>query len=160
NNLLNYMFSGKPLSAQLTVNADKINLNDWMGVSEDTTATDGSAPFVVPKNLDIVIHAKADKVNYDKIEIDNLGGSLSVRNEEVRLNDIHGNALDGSITINGTYSTRESKTNPAILMSYSVDKVDIQKTFYAFNTVQKLMPVGKFLAGKLRSEEHTSELQS
>jgi 5S rRNA maturation endonuclease (ribonuclease M5) len=29
--------------------------------------------------------------------------------------------------------------------------VDIQKTFYALNTVQKLMPVGKFLAGKLSS---------
>jgi hypothetical protein len=36
-------------------------------------------------------------------------------------------------------------------MSYNVDKVDIQKTFYVFNTVQKLMPVGKFLAGKLSS---------
>jgi hypothetical protein len=32
-----------------------------------------------------------------------------------------------------------------------VDRVDIQKAFYAFNTVQKLMPIGKFLAGKLTS---------
>ena len=38
NNLLNYMFSGKPLSADFTLNADKINLNDWMGVAADTTA--------------------------------------------------------------------------------------------------------------------------
>ena len=36
-------------------------------------------------------------------------------------------------------------------MNYAVDKVDIQKAFYAFNTVQKLMPIGKFLAGKLTS---------
>ena len=150
-NLLNYLFSGKPLSAQLAVNADKINLNDWMGVDEDSTVTDASAPFVVPKNLDVVINAKVDKVDYDKVEIDNLAGSLSVKNEEIKLNNIHGNALDGSITINGTYSTLESKTKPAILMSYAVDKVDIQKTFYAFNTVQKLMPIGKFLAGKLTS---------
>ena len=150
-NLLNYLFSGKPLSAQLAVNADKINLNDWMGVSEDTTAADASAPFVVPKNLDVVINAKVDRVDYDKVQIDNLSGNLLVKNEEVKLNNIHGNALDGSITINGTYSTLENKTKPAITMSYAVDKVDIQKTFYAFNTVQKLMPIGKFLAGKLTS---------
>jgi hypothetical protein len=36
-------------------------------------------------------------------------------------------------------------------MSYDVAQVDVQKTFYAFNTAQKLMPIGKFLAGKLTS---------
>ncbi|MEO9022129.1 MAG: AsmA-like C-terminal region-containing protein, partial [Ginsengibacter sp.] len=151
NNLLNYLFSGKPLSATLAVKADRINLNDWMGVSEDTTSADASPPFKVPANLDVVLDAKVDKVIYDNVGIDDLAGSLLVKNEEVKLNNIHGKALDGSLMINGTYSTRESKTKPAIAMSYAVDKVDIQKTFYAFNTVQKLMPIGKFLSGKLTS---------
>jgi hypothetical protein len=30
--------------------------------------------------------------------------------------------------------------------------VDVQKAFYAYNTVQKLMPLGRFLAGKLNSQ--------
>jgi hypothetical protein len=33
-----------------------------------------------------------------------------------------------------------------------VQNLDIQKTFMAFNTVQKLMPVGQFIAGKLTSK--------
>ncbi|MDT9115873.1 AsmA-like C-terminal region-containing protein, partial [Escherichia coli] len=37
-------------------------------------------------------------------------------------------------------------------LSYEVKDVDIQKTFFAFNTVQKLMPIGQFLAGKLNSQ--------
>ncbi len=152
NNLLNYVFSGKPLSADFTLNADKINLNDWMGVSADTTAaTPAAAPFVVPGNLDIVLNTKVDQLDYDKIAIKNLTGSLQVQDEKVKLNNIRGDALDGSITINGSYSTKENKEKPAIAMSYEVDKVDIQKTFYAFNTVQKLMPIGKFLGGKLTS---------
>ncbi len=152
NNLLNYMFSGKPLSANLTVNADKINLNDWMGVSEDTTATNpASAPFVVPSNLDVVLNTKVDQLDYDKLDIKNLTGSLLINDGTVKLNNIKGNALDGTITMIGSYSTKEDKKKPAISMSYNVDKVDIQKTFYAFNTVQKLMPIGKFLAGKLTS---------
>lgn len=153
NNLLSYLLSGKPLRADLTINADKVNLNDWMGVSADTTiaAGNGSAPFAVPANLDINLDTKIDRLLYDKIDIQNLTGSLKVADEAVKLNNISGNALEGTIKINGLYSTKESKTNPAIAMSYDVAGVDIQKTFYAFNTAQKLMPIGKFLAGKLTS---------
>lgn len=151
NNLLNYLFSGKPLSADLTVNADKIKLNDWMGTSDDTATTAASAAFVVPSNLNVKLNTKVDEVVYDKLDIKNLNGSLLINDETVKLNNVHGDALDGSISINGSYSTKENKTQPAITMAYDVNQVDIQKTFYAFNTVQKLMPVGKFLAGKLTS---------
>ena len=152
NNLLSYLLSGKPLSANFTVNADKVNLNDWIGVSADTNATGAAAkPFVVPANLDIILNTKIDNLRYDKIDIQNLSGALQVKDEAVKLNNVNGFALDGVIKINGSYSTKESKTKPAIAMSYDVAQVDIQKTFYAFNTVQRLMPIGKYLAGKLTS---------
>ena len=152
NNLLSYLLNGKPLSADLTVNADKVNLNDWIGVSADTNATGAAAkPFVVPANLDIVLNTKIDNLMYDKIDIQNLSGALQIKDEAVKLNNVNGFALDGVIKINGSYSTKESKTKPAIAMSYDVEQVDIQKTFYAFNAAQKLMPIGKFLAGKLTS---------
>ncbi len=153
NNLLSYLLSGKALSANLTVNADKINLNDWLGVSADTGAkgSGSSAPFVVPNNLDIVLNTRIDRLLYDKVDIQNLSGAVQVKDEAVVLNNVSGNAMDGKIKINGSYSTKESKTKPAIAMSYDVAGVDIQKTFYAFNTAQKLMPIGKYLAGKLTS---------
>ena len=153
NNLLSYLLSDKPLRADLTLNADKVNLNDWMGVTADTVTSAGnrSAPFAVPANLDIILATKIDRLIYDKIDIQNLTGSLKVADEAVKLNNVSGNALDGTIKINGSYSTKESKAKPLIAMSYDVAGVDIQKTFYAFNTAQKLMPIGKFLAGKLTS---------
>ncbi len=153
NNLLSYLLSGKPLRADLSISADKINLNDWMGVAADTTtsATNGSAPFAVPANLDISLNTKVDRLLYDKVDIQNLTGGLQVEDEAVKLNNISGNALDGTIKINGSYSTKENKAKPVIAMSYDVAGVDIQKTFYTFNTAQKLMPIGKFLAGKLTS---------
>ncbi len=152
NNLLSYLLSGKPLSANLNVNADKINLNDWMRVSADTAATGpADAPFVVPGNLDISLTTKIDNLKYDKIDISNLTGALLIEDETVRLTNVSGDAMDGKMTINGSYSTKADKTKPAISMSYDVKQVDIQKTFYAFNTAQKLMPIGKYLAGKLTS---------
>jgi hypothetical protein len=154
NNLLNYMLQNKPLNASLVVNADHINLNDWMGTSVDTTSkgTAAAAPFAVPANLDVLIVSKVDKVRYDELDISNLSGALSINDETVTIADVKGNALDGNIMINGTYSTKQSKTKPDISLAYNVDKVDVQKTFKAFNTVQALMPIGKFIAGKLTSQ--------
>ncbi len=154
NNLLNYMLQSKPLNAVLNVSADNINLNDWMGTSTDTVAAKGpaAAPFAVPANLNVLVNTKVDKVHYDKLDITNLTGSLKVNDETVTMADVKGNALDGSIMINGTYSTKTSKAKPAISLMYNVDKVDVQKTFNAFNTVQALMPIGKYIAGKLTSQ--------
>ena len=152
NNLLNYALDNKPLNAVFNFDADNVNLNDWMGTSADTVAKGAAAaPFAVPDNLDVIVNTKVNKVHYDKVDITNLTGIMKVNDEKVTLQNIQGNALDGSVAISGTYSTKESKTKPDISLMYNVDKVDVQKTFAAFNTVQKLMPIGKFIAGKMTS---------
>jgi len=55
------------------------------------------------------------------------------------------------MAVGGSYSTKNSKTHPAISLSYDMEGVDIQQTFLAFNTVQKLMPVAQFVSGKISS---------
>ncbi|MBS1669181.1 MAG: hypothetical protein JST58_17535 [Bacteroidetes bacterium] len=152
-NLLPYVLKNKTLSGTATVKADQMNLNDWMGTSTDTSAKSSasSAAFAVPANIDFTINAGVDKVHYDKVDMQNLSGQLIIKDETVTLNNIKTNALDGSIGINGTYSTKESKTKPSISLAYDVKDLDVQKTFNAFNTVQKLMPIGKFIAGKISS---------
>ncbi|MBC7627295.1 AsmA-like C-terminal region-containing protein [Ferruginibacter sp.] len=153
NNLLNYMLQGKPLNASLNLNADNINLNNWMGTSADTTTKGpAAAPFAVPANLNILVTTNVDKLQYDKVEITGLLGSLKINDETVTVANVKGNALDGAVMMNGTYSTKVSKTKPGIVLVYNVDKVDVQKTFAAFNTIQVLVPIGKFIAGKLTSQ--------
>jgi hypothetical protein len=152
-NLLGYALKDQALSGKLNVKADKLNLNDWMGVSTDTTATTASsAPFAVPSNIQFVINSNVDEVVYDKLTIQNLSGSMQIADETVKLTNIKGDALDGTMLINGSYSTKLSKKQPDVSLAYDVKGLDVQKTFYAFNTVQKLMPAGKFIAGKLTSQ--------
>jgi hypothetical protein len=111
-----------------------------------------SGPFLVPSNIAVTINAKADEVKYDKVIYSNIKGTLFMNDETIHLQQIHANALDGNMAFTGSYSTRLNKQNPQIQLSYDIKEVDIQKTFLAFNTVQKLMPIGKFLAGKLSSQ--------
>lgn len=152
NNLMSYLFAGKALDADLTLNAGKINLNDWMGLTGDTSTSSATADvFIVPSNLRVTLNTKADEVNYDNLVIKNLAGAVRVDDQTVKLSNIHGDALGGQISIAGSYSTKQDKQHPEIEMSYTIDKVDIEKTFTTFNTAQKLMPIGKFLSGKLSS---------
>ena len=154
NNLLGYILKDQKLDGSLTVKADHINLDDWMAVSTDTavSSTEDSKPFAVPSNIQFVVNTTVDKVHYDGIDLHNLTGNLKMADETVHLNNVKANALDGTMAINGTYSTKESKLKPAISFTYDVKGLDVQKTFFAFNTLEKIMPVGKFISGKLSSQ--------
>jgi AsmA-like C-terminal region len=153
NNMIGYALHNQELKGTINVVADKIMLNEWMGTTDTTTSGNSSSgPFLVPSNMNITVNAKADAVQYDKVTYKNVNGSLIMQDETIQLKDVQTEALDGSIALNGSYSTKQNKIKPDIGLSYNVKNVDIQKAFYAYNTVQKLMPAGKFLAGKLTSQ--------
>jgi AsmA-like C-terminal region len=160
NNFVGYAMQDQPLSGTLNVTADKMSLNEWMGTdaatvasSSTTTAkTSAAAPFLVPSNINLVINAKAGRVKYDKVDYNNINGTLVLNDETLKFQNVKTEALDGTILLNGSYSTKTNKKEPAINISYDVKGVDIQKAFFSFNTIQKLMPIGQFLAGKLNSQ--------
>lgn len=152
NNLIGYMLEEGSLGGTVAVAADKVNLNELIGTDTATTTTSASDPFLVPANMDLTLQAKANEVTYDKVTYRNTAGMLQLKDETVQLKDVRIEALGGTMALNGSYSTRADKKNPDITMSYDVKDLDIQKTFLAFNTVQKLMPIGQFLAGKLSSQ--------
>ena len=140
NNLVGYAMQDQPLTGTLNVAADKMNLNDWMGTDTTTSTTTATAstsePFLVPSNIDLTINAKAEKVKYDKVDYNNINGTVVVKDETVKLQNVKTEALDGTIAFNGSYSTKTNKKEPAISMSYDVKNVNVQKAFFAFNTIQ------------------------
>ena len=155
-NLIGYAIKDEPLAGVLNVSAGKVDLNKLMGTSTATAtdtaaASSSSEPFAVPANIALTLNAKAANVLYDKVEYKNVQGTLALKNETVLLKDVKMEALDGTIALNGSYSTRDSKKKPAISLGYDLKNLDVQKTFYAFNTVQKLMPIGQFISGNLTS---------
>ena len=153
NNLLGYVLKDQPLAGSMNIKADQVNLDDWMGLSTDTIATTStSEPFIVPHNLNFTVNSSVGKVHYDKLDLHQLDGQLLIADETVQIKNVKANALDGTMAINGSYSTKENKKKPAISLTYDVKGLDVQKTFFAFNTLEKIMPIGKFLSGKLSSQ--------
>jgi hypothetical protein len=75
-----------------------------------------------------------------------------MNDEKITLQNIKTQALDGNIIINGSYSTKLNKKEPDISLNYDVTDMDVQKAFQSYNSIQILIPIGKFLAGKLNSQ--------
>ena len=151
NNLLSFVLRGSPLAGTLNVKADKLNLNEWMGTGTDSSTAPSKA-FQVPDNIRMVVNAQVNQVIYDNIDLQSLTGTLQLNDETIRLDNVKANAMEGTMVVSGSYSTKEHDQQPAITLKYDVQGFDVQKTFLAFNTVQKLMPVGKYLGGKLNSQ--------
>ncbi len=152
-NAIGYALKDEPVAGTLNVHADKLNLNEFMGT--DTTTSEGedaAAPFVVPKNIAFTLQAAVDQLSYDKTNYNNLKGTVVIKDEAVTLKNLQMEALDGSIGLNGSYSTKADKKRPDISLSYDVKELSVEKTFYAFNTVQQLMPIGKFISGVISSQ--------
>ncbi len=159
NNLAGFAMNNEPLKGTLNVAVDKMDLNAWTGTTDASAVAKTGAPpppgataFLVPANMDILMNVKAGQVTYDKVDYNNVNGAVVMENETVKFTDVKANALDGSAVINGSYSTRNNKEKPDMSISGSVKDVSIQKAFYAYNTMQAIMPIGKFLDGKLHSD--------
>jgi len=151
-NLFQYMFDKSPLNAAFNLKTDQLLVSDFMSDSGTTNPAQPASVFLVPADMNVKLNAAAGKVVYDNLTIGDVTGTINMSDETLRFENLNGKALDGTLAINGSYSTRASKTKPAIALQYAVKDLDVQKTFLTFNTVQKLMPIGKWLGGKLNSE--------
>ena len=172
NNLLAYMLKNQVLDGSLNVKADLVDLDQLMGTSGGTasggTTTPGKGngadtasaagksanaePFAVPANIHFTLHAGVDQLHYGTLDLRQVTGNLVIGDETVKLEDVRAEGLDGVMLLTGGYSTKLSKKTPVFAMAYDLQKLDVQKTFYAFNSVQKLMPAGKYIAGKFSSK--------
>jgi hypothetical protein len=173
NNLLAYMLKHQTLDGSLTVKADMVDLDQLMGgngtansagqtdgtstKSVDTSSakpasTAGGNAFAVPDNIHFTLQAAVAQLHYGSLDLRQLSGEMIIADQTVTLNNIRADGLDGAMQLNGAYSTKVSKKTPAFAMSYDLQKLDIQKSFYAFNTMQKLMPAGKYITGKFSSK--------
>ena len=153
-NLFDFAIRSRPLKASINLEADEVNLRAWLTANKDSMANPSTltgTAFVVPANIDFTIHARAGKLHYDNLDLSDLSGTLLVSDQTIHLADVKAEGLDGEIALFGSYSTLESKENPEIALTYDVKGLDVQKSFLAFNTVRRIMPVAKFMSGSLNA---------
>jgi vacuolar-type H+-ATPase subunit H len=149
---MQYVFKDSLLKGNFTMNSKMMDIDELMG-PETTDTVSASADTVplsvipVPANIDFTLNSSIGKIKYDNLDISGVNGLIHIKNERITMEKLKMNLLDGSVTMNGFYDTKNQK-KPLIKYNLEINELDIQKTFAAFNTVQKLAPIGKYAFGK------------
>jgi hypothetical protein len=153
NNFIAYALKDDLLQGTFNATSTHMDLNQFMEepataagkpVAEETPMT----VIPVPTNLDFTLTSNFKTVLYDKMTMQNVKGIIVVKDAIVTMKDIAMNTMDGTLKLNGTYSTQDLR-NPKVAMDMDVQNFDLPKTFATFNTVQKLAPAAKYATGKV-----------
>lgn len=156
-NFIPYIFAGDTISGNLALNSNMLNINEFMGneennkteeITEEETNDTSSAEVVeVPGNINFDFNADIKKIIYDKLEISNTFGLISIRNSSVQMKKLNMKLLEGSMMMNGEYSTADIK-NPLVDFNLDMNKMDISSAYNSLTMIQDMAPVAKNCDGK------------
>lgn len=144
------------ITGQLNFSSNSFDLNEWM-VEEETVETETGEDSLalevvrIPVNIDFVMNASMKKILYDNLNIENLKGNIIVKDGAARMEGVNFEMLKGQFTMNGSYVTANVE-NPEFDFNFGIKSLSIPASFEAFNTVQKLAPVAKNMAGNFSTD--------
>lgn len=156
-NYMAYVFNDEMIEGNFNTTSNYFNFNDLMPEgeeSEETASAEDTIPMSiieVPSNIDFFLSSAFDKIIYDKMEMTDVAGAVIIRNKQVMLRDLNMKLLEGSMTVDGIYSTQDSDA-PKVDFALDIKDFDIQKSFATFGTMGKLAPVAKHAYGKFSTK--------
>ena len=149
-NLLGFLLSDKPLQGDFKLNSNTFAISDFMAESSDeSTEAVPSESLKIPAFLECTLTADAKTVLYDNLTLEDVKGTVVLKDEKATLKDMSSRIFDGNLTINGTVDTQPD--TPIFDMDLGVDRFDISQSFNSLELLQNIAPIAKALQGKLNS---------
>lgn len=165
-NYISYAFSDGTLKGLMAINSNLMDLNELAGPEEESSeVSEGeesseteeteneSAPVdssegavEVPGNIDFVLTSNFKKVLYDNMEMTDMIGKITVREQKVAMENLDMNMLGGSLNMNGFYETT-NLDKPNIDFKMAIKKFDVPQTYTTFNTVKEMAPIAENATG-------------
>ena len=155
-NYLGYALKGSTLKGSLNISSNHLNLNDFMSTdttavqaqaTADTTATTSSTGAIrIPGNLDFNMQANLKEVLFDKMKLENVNGTLLVKNGTIDMRNLSFNTMGGSITANGAYSAPKA-SQPHLNAGFDMKNIGFAQAYQELGLVQQLAPIFKGLKG-------------
>ena len=164
NNLIGFMLSKKVnLKGDFKLNSNVLALNDFMSEATTTTNASGTASkstttegLKIPEFLECSITANANTVIYDNLNLKDVKGNLTIKDQQANLSGLTSKLFDGFLTVNGSVSTKSD--SPSFNLILSADSFDIAKSFNGMELLQSLAPIAKVMQGKLNTKINISGL--
>jgi hypothetical protein len=141
-NLLGFVMRGDDLRGTGSVTSSHFDLAEWESNDETTEV------IPVPPRVDFTLNAAATRVTYGAVALNDVHGTLRVKDQRVTLDDLRMATMGGTIAVTGGYDTHDP-TRPAFDLDLQLASVDIPSSFAALTTVQKLAPIARWARGSV-----------
>jgi len=150
-NFIGYALADEMLKGNFVFTSQYLDINEMMGeeTSSDKTADTASSAGVVevPANLDFELKSTLAKVLYSNMDMQQMTGTIVIRNSAVMMEGVKMNMLDGSLAVKGFYNSADKK-HPLVNFDMNITNWDVSKTYKTFNTIKKIAPIADYAKGK------------
>ncbi|NAS13905.1 AsmA-like C-terminal region-containing protein [Poritiphilus flavus] len=158
-NLLGFAFNDEKIEGNFKMYSKNFEVVDFMvdeevPESEAGTTSGSSERIKIPAFLDCFIAARADRVVYDNLNLNNVSGNLIVKDETVTLQNLRSDLFGGSIGLAGSVSTKEETSS--FDMDLSMSDLNIGQSFASLDLFKTLAPLASALQGKITSDINIS----
>jgi len=146
-NLLPFVLEdNQVLKGWLTLNSNYFNLNPW--ISDESSQLEA---VELPANVEFYMTADFKKVLYDNLDLENVTGKLTLKDQILKLDNLNMNLLNGSMTADGSYDSHNVQ-NPQIDFNLKITQLNFAQAFEKFVTVQKFAPMAQFIQGDFNAQ--------
>ncbi|MGV8095029.1 MAG: AsmA family protein [Mangrovibacterium sp.] len=155
-NYLPYFFLNKTLKGNFSLKSGYLNFDELSGLmakgdTTKVTPSDSIVAFQVPANLDMVFRSQIARASFDKMDIRNIDGLISIRNRILELEKLSMNMLDGQLTIDGSYKSNEAN-KPEFDFNIQASRFQIPAAYKSFSMMQRYLPIAARSQGELSSQ--------
>lgn len=155
-NYLPYFFLDKTLKGDFTLKSRYLNFDELAGLmaeedSSKTTPADSIVAFQVPANLDMDFRSQIDRASFDRMDIRNIDGLITIRNGVLELERLSMDMLDGQLTLDGAY--KSNKVNkPEFDFNVQAAGFQIPAAYKSFLLMQRYLPIAARSQGELSTQ--------
>ena len=155
-NYLPYFFLNKTLKGDFSLNSGYLNFDELSGLmaKEDTakvTPSDSIIAFQVPANVDMTFRSKIARASFDRMDIRNIDGLITIRNRVLELEKLSMDMLDGQLTLDGTYKSNDAN-KPEFDFNVQASGFQIPAAYKSFSMMQRYLPIAARSQGELSSQ--------
>lgn len=150
NNLLGFLLRDKTLQGNFKVNSNVFSVSDFMVErAVESTENTPTESLKIPAFLDCTLTADAKTVFYDNLTLQDVKGTVVIKDEKAILKNMSSRIFEGDLTLNGTVDTQP--VTPTFDMELGIDRFNISQSFNDLELLQSLAPIANALQGKLNS---------
>jgi hypothetical protein len=157
-NFLAYVFNDKTLNGSLAINSNYLNVNDFMSDDKEESGkkvnskdtVKASKPILLPTNLDFTMKGSFGEILFDKMNLKNASGILTLANSKLKFTDLTVQAFGGNFKLNGFYDTADT-LKPVVDFSLALNEVIFNDIFKQVGVIQNFAPLFNKASGKFNT---------